>query len=205
MSRRSRQAEVAAVRLRDSGRPRPSWYSGKRPVFQFVGLFVLFLVLFWAACATPFMKDTVFPAYLRFNAIVSGAILRLFEGAVTVSGQAIHGRFALTIERGCDAIEPSALFISGVLAFPAPLFKKLPGILIGTVCLMILNFVRIVSLYYVGVYWPSAFETAHVSVWQTLFIVLAILFWVLWAVWAIRPSPPVLPPGGTEGAALSSA
>ena len=117
-------------------------------------------------------------------------------------------RYRLVIERGCDAIEPSALFVSGVLAFPLAALRrrsenvrsrttvwqktrtaftlKLPGILIGTVCLMLLNLVRVVSLFYVGVYWQSAFDVIHVDVWQSLFIVLAILFWVLWAVWATR-------------------
>lgn len=149
-------------------------------------LFGLFMALFQLACATSFMTDVVFPAYLRFNAQLSGAILRLFETSITVANQSIHGRYSLLLERGCDAIEPSALFLSGVLAFPSSWVKKLPGMLIGTLCLMVLNLLRIVSLYYVGVYMPRVFETAHVSVWQAMFIFLAILFWVLWAVWAVR-------------------
>lgn len=159
----------------------------RRPVFWFVFLFALFMGLFWAAGATSFVKDYIFPPYLRFNAMVSGWILGLFEERILVSGQSISGRFALTIERGCDAIEPSALFLAGVLAFPAPFVRKIPGMLIGTVCLMIINLIRIVSLYYVGVYFShQAFEIMHVNVWQALFIVLAIFFWVLWAMWSLK-------------------
>ncbi|MBI4717301.1 MAG: exosortase H [Planctomycetes bacterium] len=164
---------------------------GKRPVLRFVLLFALFMLVFHLVCTSAFMTELVFPAYLRFNARVSGSILGLFEDQVAVAGQSIHGRYALTIERGCDAIEPSALFLSGVLAFPSTLVRKLPGMLIGTVCLMVLNMVRIISLFYIGVYWPSAFEVAHVSVWQALFIFSAIVFWVLWAVWSIREVQPV--------------
>ncbi len=165
---------------------RRSWYQGKRPIFQFVLLFGLFMGLYYLLCATSFMRETVFPGYLRFNAVLSGAVLGWFEPSVTVSGQTIQGRFGMTIERGCDAIEPSALFLSGVLAFPSGLLKKVPGMLLGTLVLMVLNIVRIVSLYYVGVYFSrETFEIAHVNVWQALFIFLAILFWVLWALWAV--------------------
>lgn len=159
----------------------------RRPVFWFVFLFALFMALFYAAGATSFVKDRVFPPYLRFNAIVSAWILDVFEDRIVVSGQSISGRFALTIERGCDAIEPSALFLAGVLAFPAPFLRKIPGMLIGTICLMVINLVRIVSLYYVGVYFSHrTFEIMHVNVWQALFIVLAIFFWVLWALWSLK-------------------
>jgi len=152
-----------------------------------VFLFALFMALFYAAGATSFVKDKIFPPYLRFNAVASGWILGLFEDRILVSGQSISGRFALTIERGCDAIEPSALFLAGVLAFPAPFLRKIPGMLIGTVCLMVINLVRIVSLYYVGVYFShQTFEIMHVNVWQALFIMLAILFWVLWALWSLK-------------------
>lgn len=143
--------------------------------------------LFHLACATTFVRKTAFPGYLRFNAEVSGWILGIFEDRVTVEGQSVGSpRYHLTIERGCDAIEPSALFIAGVLAFPAPLLSKLPGLLLGTVCLLVLNLIRIVSLFYVGVYWPKAFHVMHVDVWQALFIFLAILFWTLWALRASR-------------------
>ncbi len=146
--------------------------------------------LFELACAGSFMRETVFPSYLRANARMSGAILSLFENRITVSGQSINGRYALSIERGCDAIEPSALFLAGVLAFPAGALSKLPGMLIGTLFLMVLNLVRIVSLFYVGVYRPRWFHMMHVDVWQAVFIFVAILFWILWALWATREGVP---------------
>ena len=161
---------------------------GKRPVLRFVVLFALFISAFQLACVTPFMKDTVFPSYLRVNARMSAAILGVFEESLTVVGKRISSpRGALVIERGCDAIEPSALFLAGVLAFPAAFAIKLPGMLIGTVCLMVLNLVRIISLFYVQIYYPRAFHTMHVDVWQSLFVFLAIAAWVLWALWATKP------------------
>ncbi len=175
----------------DSQEPISSWrrWLGDRgPVFRFVALFLVSMLLFWLATASSWVRATLFPAYLELNAQFSGAILRIFEQNIIVSGQSLSGRYALTIQRGCDAIEPSVLFLSGVLAFPATFRSKLPGILFGTLCLMLLNIVRIVSLYYIGVYYPGAFEFMHVQVWQAVFIFIAIFFWILWAAWALPKS-----------------
>jgi len=158
----------------------------RRPVLRFVLLFAVLMGVFELAFATSFVKEQLFPAYLRINANVSAGLLRVFREPASAMGASITGRYPLTIERGCDAIEPSALFLAGVLAFPVRLMAKVPGMLIGTVCLMLLNLVRIVSLYYVGVHMPRWFHVMHVDVWQPIFIVVAIAFWVLWALWATR-------------------
>ncbi len=183
-------AEVAPDsrrRRRDGVRPGPRWLHAKRPVLRFVVLFGVFMGLYQLACMTAFVRETAFPAYLRLNAQASGAVIGLFEDSLTVSGQSIRSpRYSLVIERGCDAIEPSALFLAGVLAFPATFRLKVPGMLLGTVCLMVLNLVRIISLFYVGVFFKEAFHVIHVDVWQSLFIFLAILFWIIWAIRASR-------------------
>jgi len=103
----------------------------------------------------------------------------------------LHGPgFSLSIERGCDAIHPSALFVAAVLASPVALWTKLPGCLAGTFVLMALNLLRIVSLFYAKIYWPRAFDVLHVEVWQALFILLAVLLWAAWAAWALRRPRP---------------
>jgi exosortase/archaeosortase family protein len=52
--------------------------------------------------------------------------------------------------------------------------------------LLILNLVRIVSLFLIGVYSPRIFALTHIDVWQALFIFLAVLLWILWLLWATR-------------------
>ncbi len=171
--------------------PRVGWFRAKGPVFRFVVLFGLLLGLFHLVRSTSFVMDTVWPAHLRLVTQMSGAILSVFEDSLRVSGYSISSpRYSLAIARGCDAFEPCALFVSGVLAFPAPWLSKIPGALLGTLAIMVMNLVRIVSLFYIGAFWPRAFHIMHVDVWQTLFILLAILFWTYWALRATRVRSP---------------
>lgn len=190
-TQRSGQADTSSSRRARGARGARRPFA-KRPVLRFVVLFVLLIGLFQLFMAWTPVIETVFPGYLRVNAQLSGAIIGIFEDGVRVNGNSISSPNAsLSIERGCDAVEPSALFIAGVLAFPATFVSKIPGMLLGTVCLMVLNLARIISLFFVRMHFPSLFEIMHIDVWQTLFVLLAILFWILWAMRAVRSVGPI--------------
>ncbi len=166
-----------------------AWFHNKRPVFRFVGLFGLLMGVFYALTFIPTL-DEALPGLQKANATVSTAILNFFGEAATTDKTIISSRrYSINIAHGCDAIEPAALFVAAVLAFPASIGSKLPALFLGTSLLLTINLVRILSLFYTGVYWPAAFETMHVDVWQPAFIVLSLFFWTLWAVWATRPKP----------------
>lgn len=163
------------------------WVRAKRPVLGFVLLFAILMGFFYSITFIPYVSNRVFPAYMRFNAQASVVILNVFgEGADTRGTMVTSPRFSVDIQHGCDAIEPSALFIAAVLAFPASMYSKLPGLLLGTVALGLVNLIRIVTLFYTGIYYPRGFESMHVDVWQPIFILLALVFWVMWAWWATR-------------------
>lgn len=169
----------------------PNWLRGKRPIFQFVGLFILLLTGFYLFTFLPAMNKGFLPSYMRLNARMSAAILNVFgEGARADGTMVYSSRYSVDIHHGCDAIEPSALFIAAVLAFPAKFLLKLPGLLAGTVVLSLINLFRIVTLFYTGIHLPGSFEFMHEDVWQSLFVLLALVLWVLWAWWATRlPRP----------------
>jgi exosortase/archaeosortase family protein len=84
---------------------------------------------------------------------------------------------------GCDALQSAVFLMFAVVASPLglPLRSRVPFIILGTLFLLGLNLVRIISLYYTGVYWKSAFETIHIDVWQPVFIFVPLVMWVIWA------------------------
>jgi exosortase H (IPTLxxWG-CTERM-specific) len=144
------------------------------------------------------------------NAAMSAAVLNVFGEGASADGTSLRSkRNSVNIAHGCDAIEPIALFVAAVIAFPSPWLTKLPGLLIGTLMLTALNIVRIVSLFYIGIWNPAWFDRMHEDVWQPAFIVLALFFWVVWALWATKPAvrrpansptPPQPPPTGPRDA-----
>lgn len=113
--------------------------------------------------------------YLAAYARLSGAVLGLAEPSVVVDGTYIYGRFALQIVRNCDAADVNILFVSAVLAFPAPRRTKALPLLLGLLALVAANVTRICSLYYVGVYRPDWFRAVHEEVWPLLLVALALV------------------------------
>ena len=169
-----------------------SWFVDKGPVLRFVLVFGLLLAGFNAFFYLWFSKASLFDTYLSFNARSSAAVLSMFGDDATVNGTLLIGpRYSLDIKRGCDAIQASAFFVLGVLASPAPvsLLSRVVPLAVGTLFLLVMNLVRIVSLYYTGVYFPRAFDVLHVDVWQAWFIFLPLFLWVIWARWVGRSQP----------------
>jgi exosortase/archaeosortase family protein len=163
------------------------WFS-QHPVFAFLLIFGVLIGVFYAfAVFTPFYKRDFLLSYLPFNARVSGAILSILGQDITVTGTSISSPdFSIAVASECSGIEPIALFVCAVLAFPAHFLKKIPGIITGVLLLAILNFVRVVTLFLIGVYFPRAFLIMHLDIWQALFIFFAVMFWILWLRWATQ-------------------
>ncbi len=167
-----------------------SWFRRKGPVFRFVAGFAVLVGSFAVFFFAYYTQTDSFEDYLRLNADVSAWLIRLMGDDARSSGfTVVSSRASVQIRHGCDAIFPSALFVGAVLASPLRFTAKIPGIFLGTVVLLSINLVRIVSLYYTRIYYPKAFHIMHIDVWQPAFIFLALFFWVAWALRATRDPP----------------
>jgi exosortase family protein XrtM len=161
-----------------------AWYAGKGPVFRFGLNFGLWLALFYALLSIPFVEDHLLYSYLEANAWLANAILRGFGESTHVSEVTIESpQFAMAIRRGCDAVEPTWLLCAAMISFPAPFLHKLKGMLAAIVLLQALNLVRIVTLYWIGIHLPGFFNSAHMEIWPTVFIIVAIVLFVCWKGW----------------------
>ena len=159
----------------------------QRPVFRFVFFLLLLLGVFEVILMTPWVKDTLIPPYLRLHAQASGVVLSILGEDVNVSQSVVSSiRFSVNIKKGCDAIQPCVLFIAAVLASPVLFRPKVPGLVLGLAFLLVMNLVRVASLFYVGIYFRQYFDMMHHDVWQATFIVLSILAWAGWALWAAK-------------------
>jgi exosortase/archaeosortase family protein len=165
-----------------------SWMATHGRDLRFLLVFAILMGVYYAATTTAAVKEQFFPWYLTLNADASVGVLHA-SGIDYVNRihHSLNSSFgSITVERGCDAVEPTALFVAAVLASPVRMMAKLPAVLVGTLVLAVVNLVRIVSLFLSAVYWRSAFNILHLDVWQAAFILLAIVMWAWWASWAVR-------------------
>lgn len=158
---------------------------------------VVFLVVFLALLAASFtlvswtpVNDRVIEPFTAGVARVSGATLTLLGQDVTMRGTIIESpSFAVNIRNGCNGVETMLIFLSAVLAFPAPWKARAIGLVFGIVAIQAVNLLRVVALFYTGAYFPAWFDTSHTVIWQSLVILAGVLLWILWADRVARPKP----------------
>jgi exosortase H (IPTLxxWG-CTERM-specific) len=153
-----------------------------RPDTRFLVLFLVILGSGFAAIALHPVNDNFVVPYTALIARVSGAILNLFGEQATVSQCIVSSpRFAVEIYNGCNGLITSLILVSGVLAFPARWTAKVIGVVGGLLAIQIINLVRIISLFYIGVFFPAFFNDAHVFIWQSVVILAGVGLWIFWA------------------------
>jgi len=151
------------------------------PAGRFVARYVVILSVGFIVIALRPVNDHVVNPYTTFVARESALVLNVFGEKAQVVGQVLSSRrFSVTIFNGCNGLEAILIFVSGVLAFPAPWLRKAAGVALGFVAIQVFNVIRVVSLFYVGIFRPQWFNVSHVFVWQSLVIVFGVVLWLLW-------------------------
>lgn len=190
-----RPQQIAVRASRAMRRKAVSWFIDKRLILRFVIPLGALMLGFNIVFLQWLTRGDLFQTYVKMNAELSGSILQAFGDDATVTGTSISSsRFSIDIKRGCEAVQVSVFFVLAVLLWPrsVPLWRRAAGLGVGTFLLVTINLLRIVSLYYTGIYFPSAFEVMHIDIWQPVFIVLALFFWVVW-VWWVSQAPAAEP------------
>lgn len=154
----------------------------QKPEIRFLILFLVILGASFTVVALRQVNDSVVTPYTAFIARMSGFVLRIFGEQASVNGCMVSSpRFAVTIYNGCNGLITSLIFISGVLAFPARWSARLIGVFGGLLAIQMINLVRIISLFYIGVFLPQFFSDAHIFIWQSLVILFGVSLWIVWA------------------------
>jgi len=166
--------------------PPSAGQNGRMPILKFAIKFGALMLVFYALAETPYCQRVFWPANLQANAWVANGVLRGLQQHTSVAGATIMtDRYQFVIKRGCDATEPVCLLVAAVAAFRAPLWRKLLGMLAGTLLLLALNQLRVVALFFVGRDLPGLYHTLHLTVFPAVFVVLALSLWAGWAQWTV--------------------
>ena len=112
----------------------------------------------------------------------TSAALNILGASTTVDGTIVASdSFAVDIVVECTALGPLVLFIGAVVAYPSAFKSKGMGVLLGIGVLTSINVIRIVSLFWIGSSFPQYLSVAHLLIWQSVMILLAIVLWLFWA------------------------
>jgi len=127
-------------------------------------------------------SETVMNGIQRALALISSGILNLLGQNTVVVGTTLQSTaFGISVVTACTGVFITGLFLIAVVAFPTRWLSKLIGAGIGIGGIFLVNIVRLVSLYFIGVHWPGFLDQAHQLIWQSLLIVIAVALWLLWA------------------------
>ena len=173
-----------------AGKPKQSrsWMDTHGKDLRFLLVFGLLMFVYYVVTTFDFVEHKFFPWYLEATAKVSTVLLTTcgYDDVERSGKNMKNPRGAISVARGCDALAPTALFVTAVLASPAGFRFKWRGLIAGILILMVANVLRIITLFLTRVHWQKAFDVMHLDIWQGLFILLAIFLWWQWAEWATR-------------------
>lgn len=163
---------------------------GRRSEVRFLVLFAVILTIGFTTVALRPVDHAVVGPFTAFVARLSGAVLAALGEEITVSGSDLRSpRFAVSIHNGCNGLVTSLVLVAGVLAFPASWRAKVAGVVLGLAAVQVINLIRVVSLFYTGVFLPGFFNESHVVVWQSLVILSGVALWLVWARCVVAREP----------------
>jgi exosortase H (IPTLxxWG-CTERM-specific) len=156
--------------------------SANRRALVFLLRFALiFAVSYFVFGIAPGVRNGIIQPYTEWLAKALGFVINLLGAGSVVEGTTVNSpQFAIQIAMGCDGVEPSCLFLAGVLAYPASWRAKILGLAAGIPLIHAINLVRLVVLYYAGVFVPSVVEEVHVYVAQAIVILLTTAILIYW-------------------------
>lgn len=152
------------------------------PINQFLIGFVGLMALFYAMYRSSFYEKFLMKPLLSLQAKLASIVLNLLGYDTESNGEILAGNsFSVSIHDGCDGVEATAVYLVAIIAFPLVAFaKKWKGLIMGVTVLFILNIFRISLLYISGIKWPTLFEFLHLHGGVIIFILFAIVLWLIW-------------------------
>ena len=149
----------------------------------FVARAALLLGALGLASLTPPFETLVLAPLRELNADLTEGTLRALGIATDRRGLFIYGPtgFGIEVIDECTGATLALILIALTLAFPASWKARLACLGLGSALIFVMNFLRLVSLFLIGIHWPELFHGLHVFVWQGTFIILVFVYWYVWA------------------------
>lgn len=153
---------------------------------RFAVLFFLFLIGFSVLSVATALQNHL-QVLERAIAASAGWMAALVGSKAEVSANLILvGSMTLDINHECTGVFVLFVLASFIAAYPAGVWAKLGGLVVGVAILMFINVLRIATLVRVVEFEPRLFAYFHEYVWQGAFLMLVTLYAMTWVEWTRR-------------------
>ena len=143
---------------------------------------VLWAGIFYSIAFSKWFIDLVANPFALFLSHVISEMILFLGFQIERAGTIITGGgLSLEIYYKCTGIYQMAGFMAAVLAFPTNFQNKIIGFAWGIFGIGILNLTRILSIFFVGLYFPNVVIIFHGIIWEVLMILFSLLLWMYWA------------------------
>jgi exosortase H (IPTLxxWG-CTERM-specific) len=157
---------------------------------RFIAVYLITLLVGFGIEVLPWVQNHLVKPYIHSIAWTCGFLIRAFGGTVEVSGPILlnpDNHFSVAIRNGCSGLEVIIHLAAGVMAFQGVSWRqRLVGFCAGVLTILVLNEIRIISLFYIGQYSRSIFDLFHLYVWDLLIFIDSIVVYFLWIQWLMR-------------------
>jgi len=158
-----------------------------RPTARFLLRFCILFAVCELVFAVGLVGSSTLEAVLSIQARGAAALLSWSGVEVaSVGTQLVSTLGRLEVRHGCDGLQPIALYAAALLAFPSGMSSRAVALGAGLAVLILLNVVRVSTLYAAITFRPTWFETLHVAVWPFALLLATLSMWALWARRVVR-------------------
>jgi exosortase/archaeosortase family protein len=144
---------------------------------RFFGYLLLFSIGFWLFS----LHEHLGPVQRAIASLSTVGQHWVGGHAVSRGDDIVIDTMTVNVNHECTGIFVFMLFISFVLAYPAPWTGRLGGLAIGIPLIFAVNVLRLATLARVVEIYPQAFFYLHEYVWQGIFTVLVLVGAISWA------------------------
>ncbi len=149
---------------------------------RFLLVFVVLVILSGIIIRTEWLDRHFLHSYTSFIASLSSSVLRsIGVNATADQTRILSPSFSVEIRKGCDGLEAALLLLCATIAYPfSSLRTRLLALVSGYPLIFVLNLIRVVALFLVGLKWPGTVEFVHTYIAQFAIITATMIFWLFW-------------------------
>ena len=158
---------------------------------QFYALIGLFFIAFYALLQWKISHELIatrLPVLMAEN-VAWGLRMVGVEDAIATGRSVSMPNFSFQLIYHCAGIFGMGIYGAAVMAYPSRWWETLIGFAIGLPGLYVINTIRMVALGLIGMHWPTMFDWFHEWMWQGIFIIFVIVFWMIWKEKFVRYEP----------------